>query len=115
MLKYFGESLKYSILAKLKYRDLKLESFDQIVKKIINAMAKAALWFPSNTRKIDQHCPRNSWPANSIIIKSWDSIIKNPRVEEHKIWGSESLSSPQRSNKFSKKAWKVKKKRRQKG
>lgn len=43
MLKYFQEGLKLSVLAELEYQDLKLESFDQIIKKVVEVEAKSAL------------------------------------------------------------------------
>ena len=113
MLRYFREGLKPSILAELEHRDLKLESFDQIVKKAVDAEAKLTLRPCSSTKKIDQNCPRSSWPANSTIAKSQGSAMKDPRTEEPKVWGIESaLGSPQCSNnnKLSDKAWKEKKK-----
>ena len=43
ILKYFQEGLKLSILTKLEYQDLELESFNQMVKKTVNAEANLAL------------------------------------------------------------------------
>ena len=57
MLRYFREGLKPSILAELEHQDLELESFDQMVKKAIDAEAKLALRPRSSTKEMDQHCP----------------------------------------------------------
>ena len=43
MLRYFREGLQPSVLAKLEYQDLGLESFDRILKENIDAEAKSAL------------------------------------------------------------------------
>lgn len=114
MLRYFCEGLKSSILAKLEYQDLKLENFNQMVKKTINIKAKAVLQSYSNTREINQHCPYGNRLVNFTITKSQSSIIKDLWVEEPKIRGSKRLSGPKNSNKPSKKAWKkMEKKQRQ--
>ena len=60
MLKYFWEGLKPFILAELEYQDLKLESFDQIIKKTVNVKAKLALCPHSSTKKMDQNCPQDN-------------------------------------------------------
>ena len=70
MLKYFRESLKPLVLPKLKYWDLKLENFNQMVKKAVNAKAKLALRPCSSTKKIVQNYPRGNWQANSTFAKS---------------------------------------------
>ena len=107
MLRYFWKSLKPFILAELEHRDLELESFDQMVKKAVDAEAKSALRPRSSTKEMDQHCPRGNQLANST--KSQGNTMKDPRSEEPKVWGIEAPSGPQRSE-SSKKAWKEKKK-----
>ena len=57
MLRYFREGLKPSILAELEHQDLELESSDQMVKKAVNAEAKAAVRPRAITRKMDQYYP----------------------------------------------------------
>ena len=106
MLKYFREGLKPSILAELEHQDLELQSFNQIVKKAVDAETKSALCLRSSTKEMDQHCPRGNQPANST--KSQGSTMKDPRSEEPKVRGTES-SGLQRSE-SSKKARKEKKK-----
>ena len=70
ILRYFWEGLKPYILVKLEHRDLELESFDQIVKKVVNVKAKAALRSCSSTKQMDQNCPRGFQSANSTVAKS---------------------------------------------
>ena len=77
MLKYLRKGLKPSILTELEYQDLELESFNQIVKKAVNTRAKVVLRPRSNTREIDQNCPRGYCSTNSIIAKSQSSVMKN--------------------------------------
>ena len=108
MLRYFREGLKPSVLAKLEHRDLELETFDQIVKKAVNAKAKSAFQSCSSTKEIYQNCSCGKRSANFTITKSQSCIMKDPLVEKSKVWGLESLG-PQYS-KSSEKAWKEKKK-----
>ena len=108
MLRYFREGLTPSVLAELKYRDLELKSFNQMVKKAVNAKAKLTLRPCSSTKKMDQNCPRGNQPANSTVTKSQGSAIKDPRSEKPKVRGIE-LSGPQQSE-SSEKARKEKKK-----
>ena len=106
MLRYFWEDLNPFILAELEHHDLELESFDQIIKKIVDSIAKAAFQPYSSIRKIDQYCPCNNWPANSIISISENSVIKDPQVEKPKAQGLKSLLGLQgfNNNKLFKKA-----------
>ena len=85
MLRYFREGLKPSILAELEYRDLKLESFDQMIKKVINAEAKSTLRPRSSTKEMDPNCPQGSRLANSTVAKSKSSATKDPRTEKPKV------------------------------
>ena len=98
ILRYFREGLKLSVLAKLEYWDLELESFNRMVKKAVDAEAKSALQPCSSTKEIDQNCLRGNQLANSTIAKSQDIAMKDLRAEKPKAWGLELLSAPQRSN-----------------
>ena len=60
ILRYFREGLKLSILAELEHQDLELESFDQMVKKTVDAKAKSALHPRSSTKEMDQHCSQGN-------------------------------------------------------
>ena len=77
MLRNFWKGLKPSVLAKLEYWDLELESFDQIVKKAVDAEAKLALQTCSSTKEMDLNCPWGNRLANSTIAKSQGSAIKD--------------------------------------
>ena len=92
MLRYFREGLKPSVLAELEYRDLELESFNQMLKKTVDAEAKSALRPCSSTKEIDQHCPQGNRPANST--KSQGSTMKDPQSEEPKVRGTEAPPGP---------------------
>ena len=70
MLRYFQEGLKPLILAELEHWDLELKSFNQRVKKAVDAEAKSALWPHSSIKKMDQNCPWGNKPANSNVAKS---------------------------------------------
>ena len=70
MLKYFRKNLKPFVLAELEYQDLKLKSFNQIVKKTVNAEVISALWPCFNTKEIDQNRPQGNQPTNSTVAKS---------------------------------------------
>ena len=110
MLRYFRENLKPLILAELEHQDLELKSFNQMVKKTVDAKVKVALWPRSSTRKIDHNCPCGNQPANSTVIKGQNSTIKNSRVEKPKTRGPKSSSGSQHFNESSEKAQKEKKK-----
>lgn len=79
MLKYFWKGLKPFILAKLKYQNLKLESFNQIIKEPVDSKAKAAFWPYFNTWEMNQHYLYNTQPANSISAKSQKIVWRTPR------------------------------------
>ena len=92
MLRYFREGLRPSIRVELEHRDLELESFEQLVKKVVEAEGKASLRPRTITREMDQHCSRSSRPANSTVAKSQGSPMKDPRVEEPKFRTQEATS-----------------------
>lgn len=81
-----------------------------MVKKAVNAKAKAALKSCFSTKEMDQNCPRDSWSTNSTVTKSQGSIMKHPQTKKPKVQGTKSLLGPQRF-KFSEKTWKEKKKK----
>ena len=60
MLRYFREDLKPFILAELEHWDLELESFNQMVKKAVDAKAKSTLRPRSSTKEIHQNCLRGN-------------------------------------------------------
>ena len=87
ILRYFQKGLRPSIRVQLEHQDLELESFEQLVKKVIEAKGKASLRPRTTTQEIDQHCSRGSRPTNTIIAKAStpNSSMKDPRVEKSKI------------------------------
>ena len=113
MLRYFREGLRPSIRVELEHRDLELESFEQLVKKVVEAEGKASLRPHSITRETDQHCPQGTRPANSTAAKSQGSPMKDPRVEEPKTRTQKANSSycPESTETSDKKTRKEKKKR----
>ena len=70
MLRYFWNGLWFFILAKLQNKDLKLESFMQMVKKAIIAKAKANLWPWVTAQNMDQQCPWGFRPINTTAAKA---------------------------------------------
>ena len=115
MLKYFREGLRPSIRVELEHRDLELESFEQLVKKVVEAEGKASLRPRTITREMDQHCFRGSRPANTTVAKAStpSSSMKDPRVEEPKVQTQEATSPyhPESTETSNKKARKEKKRR----
>ena len=87
MLRYFWEGLWPSIRVELEHRDLELESFEQLLKKVVEAEGKASLRPRTTTREMDQHCSRGSRPTIITVAKvsTPSSSIKDPRVEEPKV------------------------------
>ena len=81
-------------MAELEHRNLELESFNQIVKKTVNAEAKSALRPHSSTKKMDQHYLWGNRPANSTVAKSQGSAMKDLQTEEPKVRGTKLLSGP---------------------
>ena len=115
MLRYFREGLRPSIRVELEHRDLELESFEQLVKKVVEAEGKASLRPRTITREMDQHCSRGSRPANTTVAKAStpSSSMKDPRVEEPKVQTQEATSPyhPESTETSNKKARKEKKRR----
>lgn len=93
MLRYFPEGLKPSILAKLEHQNLELESFDQMLKKPVNAKAKTAPRPCSSIREIDQHWSQGKQLANTTTAKAklQGQSIKDPQTEKSKARGPELL------------------------
>ena len=63
MIWYFQEGFRPSVIVKMEQRGRELNSFEELVKKTVNAKAKAALWPRSYACKTDQHCLRGSQPS----------------------------------------------------
>ena len=85
MLRYFRKGLKLFLLAELEYRNLELESFDQMVKKAVDVEPKLALRPYSSIKEIDQICPQGNRLVNCTVAQSQSSTMKDPRSEESKV------------------------------
>ena len=67
----------------MEQRGRKLDSFKELIKKAVNAKAKAALRPRSYARKTDQHCLQSSWPSTAkASIQS--QPMKGPRFKKPK-------------------------------
>ena len=72
---FFRKSLRPSIKAQMKQRRQEYNSWDELVKKAINAEAKTSLQPPSILLEIDQRCPHGNRLAHSTVAKSQASSI----------------------------------------
>ena len=91
MLRYFREGLRPSIRVELEHRDLELESFEQLVKKVVEAEGKASLRPRTTTREMDQRCPQGNRPAYTTVGKSpasatWDPRDNPPPTQASSTW-----------------------------
>ena len=118
LIRFFREGLRPSIKAQIEQRGREHDSWEELVKKAIDAEAKASLQPPSILREMDQRCPRGNRPAHSTVAKSQASSTRDPRddpVEKPPPPSAPkpSNSSPAGSSETSdKKAWREKKKHR---
>ena len=63
MICYFRKGLKPSVRAKMEQRGQKLDSFEELVQKAVDAEAKAALWPRFYICNTNQYCLWGSRPA----------------------------------------------------
>ena len=63
MIRYFREGLMRSVRAQLDARGRDLDSWEEVVKKAVNAEAKASLQSPTSTCDIDSRYSRGNRPA----------------------------------------------------
>ena len=63
MIRYFREGLRPSVRAQLDTRGRNHDSWEEAVKKAVNAEAKALLQSSSSIRNMDSRCPRGNRPA----------------------------------------------------
>ena len=112
MIPYFQQGLCLSIKVEMEQRGRELNSFKELVKKAVNAEAKAALQLRSYTRKTDQHCLQGSRPS-AAKASTQSQPMKDPRVEKPKKPQESKASALQRSDsaKTSEQARKKKKKK----
>ena len=83
MIRYFREGLRLSVSVKMEQRGRKLNSFEELVKKAIDAKAKAALWPRFYACETDQHCLRGS---RLLVAKAstQGQPMKDPKFKEPK-------------------------------
>ena len=112
MIWYFREGLRPSIRVEIEQRGQELNSFEERVKKTIDAKAKTALRHHSYACKTDQHCFRAS-QLSAAKASTQGHAMKDPRVEEPKKPKESKALAPQHSDstETSKQAWKEKKKK----
>ena len=83
MIWYFREDLRPLVRVKMEQRGQQLDSFEELVKKAVDAKAKATLWPRSYARKTDQYCFWGTRPSAGKA-STQGQLIKEPRVEEPK-------------------------------
>ena len=99
---------------KMEQRGRKLDSFKELVKKAVNAKAKAALWPRSYACKTDQHCLQGS-QSSAVKTSTQGQLIKDPMVKKPKsrLWELKAAAPLHSTNNVetSKQAQKKKKKK----
>lgn len=87
MIRYFQKSLNPLIKVEKKPYLLEFNSFNEIIKKAVDAKAKIAFKPFSHTGKTDQQCAQDSCLA---IIKSYpcDLLMKDPKAKKSKFRNS---------------------------
>ena len=97
MIRYFREGLRPSVRVEMEQRGRELDSFEELVKKAVDAKAKAALRPRSYARETDQHCLQSSRPF-AAKTNTQCQPMKDPRVEKPKSRPQElKAPAPQRS------------------
>ena len=66
---------------KMEQQDQELNSFKELVKKAVNAKAKATFWPCFYTYKTNQHCPKGCRPS-AAKTSTQGQPIKDLRIEE---------------------------------
>ena len=89
MIWYFQEGLRLLIRVKIEQRGWELDSFKELVKKAVEAEAKATLRPRSYARKTDWYCFRDSRPS-AAKTSTKGQPMKDPKVEESKSRPQES-------------------------
>ena len=67
---FFCKSLRPSIKAQIEWRGREHNSWEEFVKKAIDAEAKTSLQLPLILREMDQRCTRGNQSAYSTVAKS---------------------------------------------
>ena len=112
MIQYFREGLRLSMQVEMEQRGRELDSFKEIVKKAVDAEAKAAFRPRSYARNTNQHCLWGS-RLSEAKTSAQGQPMKDPRVKEPKPKSQEQKASAfQRSDsaETSEQAWTEKRK-----
>ena len=91
LIRYFREGLRPSIRAQLDARGRDLDSWDEVVEKIVDAEAKASLQLYSRTREMDSKCPQGERPVKTDDF----SEPKEKTKYSHTLpanWGDDQMS-----------------------
>ena len=75
---FFREGFRPSIKAQIEQRGREHDSWEELVKKAIDAEAKASLQPPSILREMDQRCPRGNQPVHFTMAKLQASFTQDP-------------------------------------
>lgn len=69
MVRYFKKGLKPFIKAKINQDAYQLDSFEELVTKVVKAEAKASLQPSSYVCLIDHYCLQGNWPVHTTAHK----------------------------------------------
>ena len=83
MIQYFRKGLRPSVKVEMKQHGRELDSFKDLIKKAVNAKAKAALQLRLYAYKTDQHCLRDSQPS-AAKTSTQGQLMKDLKVEKPK-------------------------------
>ena len=89
MIRYFREGLRPSVRVEMEQRGRELDSFEELVKKAVDAKAKAALRPRSYACETDQYCLWGSRPS-AAKASTQGQPMKDPRFEQPKSRPQES-------------------------
>ena len=115
MIWYFREGLRPLVRVEIEQRGQKLDSFEELVKKAVDAEAKAALWPRFYACKTNQYCFQGSWPSAAKTSTQGqpmkDSRVKKPKSRPQK---SKALA-PQHSTNIAETSEQARKEKKKKG
>ena len=98
MIRCFQERLRLSIQAQLDARSRDLDSWEEAVKKAVNAEAKALLQSSASTRDMDSRCPRGNRPTRKEKKDSSGKNKSTDSVPADTSSGKQSSSTQQTSS-----------------
>ena len=83
MIRYFREGLQPTVRVEMEQRGQELNTFEELVKKTVDAEAKATFQPHCYARKTDQYCLWSSQPSTAKTTTQ-NQPMKDPKVEEPK-------------------------------